>query len=538
MKVSHVYNAVRRWSRSHLDPILYGGATSLVQRTVAQAGAAAGKGGAGIGPRQSLWQPTSTAVLYAAVFIGGAVATFMLVLAILTPSGRTPARNNRMPFAAAQVAGPASSRRSRGFFAARQGAGPEAAAKEEAPLLCLYDRYTERKTEPVPYQLLKHLPARFCSHLVYGFVSPADLDNNSSPQAGQSQAGPIQAAEHRIRQMVQLKQLYPTLRILLGVGGPKVDSKSFSDELITEGRREHLAQRSVHWLRTRHMDGMHIQWMYPGEGNGRPSDRENFPRLLAQLRHAFRSENRRWHLTLYLPHEDDRVERGYDLRNALHSVHYAVVGSFGYVEPGRAEVTSPLFNRPPNGQGRSPVNSIYELILLLADRGAPRDKLLLAVSATGYSYALARGDTDVRSPLRGGDGRGRAGPFTATPGRMAYFEICYNVYRNSWARVFDTATSCPYAYREQEWVTYDDADSVRAKVAFLRNQTLGGAALVDVASDDYMGMCGPRNVLARTLRSALKHYVAPTKKAAGAPKASKQVLRRHRQRQRPRRLFG
>ncbi|KAH9364227.1 hypothetical protein HPB48_000548 [Haemaphysalis longicornis] len=469
----------------------------------------------------------------------------------------------------------------------------------------------------------------------------------------------------------------------------QVDSKSFSDELITEGRREHLAQRSVHWLRARHMDGMHVQWMYPGEGNGRPSDRENFPRLLAQLRHAFKAsssascpppralrtsrggrtddalphppqtENSRWHLTLYLPHEDDRLDRGYELRSALHSVHYAVMGSFGYMEPGRAEVTSPLFNRPPNGQGRSPVNSIYELVVLLADRGAPRDKLLLAVSATGYSYALAtvryhtsrdpglffllidnkpkphpgsaehpsgglrvnfqhlgifnkrlpkcrhlggfyfspppekqpprsasnpcpwvqhstiatepprrvlvcfgaskpvlltsfgicerlicgresyynRGDTEVRSPLRGGDGRGRPGPFTVTPGRMAYFEICYNVYRNSWARVFDTATSCPYAYREQEWVTYDDADSLRAKVAFLRNQTLGGAALIDVASDDYMGMCGPRNVLARTLRSALKHYVTPTKKPAGAaPEAARQVLRKHRRRRR--RLFG
>lgn len=72
-----------------------------------------------------------------------------------------------------------------------------------------------------------------------------------------------------------------------------MDSKSFSDELITEGRREHLAQRSVRWLRARHLDGMHVQWMYPGEGNGRPSDRENFPKLLAQIRNAFRASGTR-----------------------------------------------------------------------------------------------------------------------------------------------------------------------------------------------------------------------------------------------------
>ncbi|KAH7973952.1 hypothetical protein HPB49_007632 [Dermacentor silvarum] len=485
-------------------------------------------------------------VLYGAVFVGGAVASFMLVLAILTPSGRTAA-NNRAPLVAAQLvrslihcsnsateagwANERTVRRSRGLIFSRQ-SGSVLKPSEEAPLLCFYDRYTERKKEPVRYQLLKHLPARrviylFCSHLVYGFVSPSDLNNSSS--GGSSQAGPVADADHRIRQMVQLKQLYPTLRVLVGV-----DSKSFSDELITEGRREHLAQRSVRWLRARHLDGMHVQWMYPGEGNGRPSDRENFPKLLAQIRNAFRASGTRpksarltrWHLTMYLPHEDDRVDRGFELRNALRSVHYAVMGSFGFVEPGRAEV-------------------VYELVVLLLDRGAPRNKLLLAVSASGYSYALARADTDVRAPLRGGDGRGQAGPFTSTPGRLAYFEICYNVYRNSWARVFDAATSCPYAYRGQEWVTYDDADSVRAKVAFLRNQTLGGAALVDVAADDYMGMCGPRNVLARTLRAALKHY-SPQVAQSPSSRAKKGATAQHqkhyprvgRQMFRHRRRFG
>lgn len=519
MHVSGLYRSLVRWRRNQLDPLLRGGAKKFVGRRP------------GFPRKGGQSAAANSFVLYAAVFVGGAVATFMLVLAIMTPSGRSAAGRNRLPFAAAQ-AHERTIRRSRGLVFSRQ-RGVAERPSVEAPLLCLYDRNTERKKEPVQYQLLKHLPARFCTHLVYGFVSPLDLNNGSS--GGASQAGSEADADRRIRQMVQLKQVYPTLRVLVGVGGPKVDSKSFSDELITEGRREHLAQRSVRWMRARHLDGMHVQWMYPGEGNGRPSDRENFPKLLAQLRKAFKTESSRWHLTLYLPHEDERVDRGYELRNALHSVHYAVMGSFGYVEPGHAEVTSPLYNRPPAADGRSPINSVHELVVLLEDRGAPRSKLLLAVSASGYSYALARADTDVRAPLRGGDGRGQPGPFSLTPGRMAYFEICYNVYRNSWARVFDAATSCPYAYRGQEWVTYDDADSVRAKVAFLRNQTLAGAALVDVAADDYMGMCGPRNVLARTLRSALKHYGASqdsaalrVKKAAQRPRSARQLFRHRR----------
>ncbi|KAH9384572.1 hypothetical protein HPB48_026580 [Haemaphysalis longicornis] len=271
--------------------------------------------------------------------------------------------------------------RSRRAVVSRQKSG-----NEEAPLLCLYDRNTERGKNPTPYQLLKHLPASFCTHLVYGFVSPVDLNGGPSP-AHPSQAGPIKDAERRIGQMVALKKFHPTLRVLLGVGGPKVDSQSFSDQLSTEGQRDRFAKRSVRWLQARRLDGMHVQWMYPGEGNGRPTDRQNFPKLLSQLRRAFKSQSgSRWHLTLYLPHDHTQIDRGYELRNAVNSVHYAVFAAFGFSEPGLAEVTSPLYNQPPTVEGVSPVNSIHELVLLLLDRGAPSNKLLLGLSATGLSY--------------------------------------------------------------------------------------------------------------------------------------------------------
>lgn len=134
-------------------------------------------------------------------------------------------------------------------------------------------------------------------------------------------------------------------------------------------------------------------------------------------------ENPRWHLLLFLPREDDTLDKGYEVRASVNAVHYAILGSYGYTEPGRAEVVSPLFNRPP-AAGRSPINSVHELVALMIDRGASRHKLLLGMSASGVSYALARpSDTSVRAPLRGGDSRGSPGPFTAKPGTMAYFEV-------------------------------------------------------------------------------------------------------------------
>lgn len=502
MWLSDLYRAMSRWRVSQLS-------------AAPRVGARQAYGWTGLWAQNSL-------ILYAAVFVSCAVAVAVISLAIMPDktSKWAPARSAQFAFQQAP-------RRSRRLVVSRQKSG-----NEEAPLLCLYDRNTEREKSPTPYQPLKHLPASFCTHLVYGFVSPVDLNSASSSPSRPSQAGSVKDAERRIGEMVALKKLHPTLRVLLGVGGPKVDSKSFSDQLSTEDQRDRFAKRSVRWLNARRLDGMHVQWMFPGEGNGRPTDRENFPKLLSKLKRAFTSQSgSRWHLTLYLPHDHSRVDRGYELRNSVNSVHYAVIAGFGFSEPGLAEVTSPLYNQPPTVEGVSPVNSINELVLFLLDRGAPSNKLLLGLSATGFSYTLARGQAGVRAQLREGDGRGRPGPFSVTPGQLAYFEICYNVFRNGWARVFNAGTSCPYAYKGQQWVSYDDADSVRAKVAFVKNRTLAGVALVDVAADDYMGMCGPKNVLARTIRSALSHY-APLPPSDGPakrrPRASRQVKRRQR----------
>lgn len=488
--------AVSRWSKTRLDPLLGASGNVGKARDV-------GDGAAAVGAR-------NPCLLYSAVFVGGSLATFMLALAIMSPESSLS--RDRWQYARGSQG-----IRQRGLVFSRQGVGSVNGAWDStAPLVCLYDRNSERTKEPVRYQMLKHLPARYCSHLVYGFVSPADLSNSTSKSAT---AGCVTEAKRRLRQMVTLKKHSPELKVLVALGGPKVDSKSFSDELITEGRREHFSQRAAHWLKSLQLDGLLVQWMFPGQGNGRPSDRQNLPRLMAQLREAFKAENSAWQLLIYMPHDDSVVDRGYEVRAISRSVDYVVMGTHGYTEPGHTEVTSPLFNRPPS-PGRSAANSVHELVALLVDRGTPRYKLLVGVSATGVSYSLARGDTSVRAPLRSGNAKGGAGPFTQTPGKLAYFEICYNVYRNSWARVFDAPTSCPYAYHGLEWVTYDDSDSLRAKVAFLRNQSLGGAALLDVGADDYMGMCGPRNVLARTLHSALRNYVAR------APQQQKSIRRR------------
>jgi chitinase len=48
----------------------------------------------------------------------------------------------------------------------------------------------------------------------------------------------------------------------------------------------------------------------------------------------------------------------------------------------------------------------------------------------------------------------------------------------------------PYAYRDNQWVGYDDEGIVRRKSKFVVEQNLGGIMFWSIDNDDFRGACG------------------------------------------------
>ena len=59
---------------------------------------------------------------------------------------------------------------------------------------------------------------------------------------------------------------------------------------------------------------------------------------------------------------------------------------------------------------------------------------------------------------------GNAGLYTGEAGFLAYYEICTRVQQQNWTKVFDDELKSNYAYKGQEWVGYDDTQSIGFKV--------------------------------------------------------------------------
>lgn len=134
-------------------------------------------------------------------------------------------------------------------------------------------------------------------------------------------------------------------------------------------------------------------------------------------------------------------------------------------------------------------------------QGAPRDKLNVGIGAYGRSFTLASVNSNhVGSPA---NAPGRGGPFLEEPGYLGYSEICTNLIRNRWTRVWESTQMCPYAFYANQWVGYDDLVSTQYKLEYIISNNLGGSMWWSIDTEDHLNLCGngrfPLLTLARNM---------------------------------------
>ena len=85
----------------------------------------------------------------------------------------------------------------------------------------------------------------------------------------------------------RLKDVNPELKILISIGG-WTWSGNFSDAVLTAESRSEFAKTSVDIVADYDLDGVDIDWEYPGQiGDNnvyRPEDKQNYTRMFKALR--------------------------------------------------------------------------------------------------------------------------------------------------------------------------------------------------------------------------------------------------------------
>jgi chitinase len=136
----------------------------------------------------------------------------------------------------------------------------------------------------------------------------------------------------------------------------------------------------------------------------------------------------------------------------------------------------------------TPALSIRNTVDTLVHAGVPRARIVVGVPFYGYGYggvAAEQHGLFQSAQRNGNEDTTVAGPRPRFVGSIRYYDIA-NALRAGFQRYWEEHAQVPWLYNpdSQTWITYDDAESIRRKAEFVRQQHLGGIMIWELSGDD------------------------------------------------------
>ena len=315
----------------------------------------------------------------------------------------------------------------------------------------------------------KTIHANKLTHINYAFVDVKD-----------SMAWLTNIATDTInfRKLNYLKKDNPNLKILISIGGWSW-SENFSDAVVTERSRKKFASTSAAIVEQYNLDGVDIDWEYPGmkgEDNVfRTEDRENFTMMFKAIREELerlsKKTRKSYQLTTALPCFPklfDVTEMG---KVAAYLDYVNIMAYDFYVSGDTAGHHSNLF--PSENYDRE--DSGEKAFREFTKAGVPAEKLVLGIPFYGRSWIMKSDDN--RGINRQVDSTVRGGGFTFIKDSL--------MTRPGLVRYWDDKAKAPYLWNAttRQLVTYDDEESVKYKCEYIKAHNMAGIMFWQYASD-------------------------------------------------------
>jgi len=343
-------------------------------------------------------------------------------------------------------------------------------------LVCYYPNWTYYRTGDGKY-LVEDIDPSLCTHLVYAF---SVLDPATHLITVHDSWLDIDLAN--INKFINIKRHHPHVKLLLALGGWN-DSRlaKYSELLSDSGKRKAFVKHAVSFINDWGFDGLDLDYEYPGH-DGAATDKEGFTALVQELREAFNHFG--WELTAAVSAGKSTIDNGYDVAevcrhlDAVHLMCYDMHGSWEQVVDHHAKLYG--------DQGDE--LTVDFAVNYWISKGCPRSKMVVGIPTYGRTWTLAGPTNTIKSAA---SGPGSAGPITRESGFLAYSEICEKLCNDGWTSVSDpTGRMGPYAYKDNQWVGYDDPAMAATKARYIVTNQLGGAMFWDLPSDDFKNKFG------------------------------------------------
>ncbi|WP_283150736.1 glycoside hydrolase family 18 protein [Silvimonas soli] len=318
--------------------------------------------------------------------------------------------------------------------------------------------------------------AQRLTHICYAFANIRD--GKVVLLTGEDDAGHQPRSEEHFAKLHELRGVNPQLKLLISIGGWGADG--FSDAALTDESRAIFADSAIAFMTQRGLDGIDLDWEYPSNNMAsivaRPEDQHNFTLMLGALRERLdqlsdaegRTGKARYLLTIAAGAGQYYLD-GVEMAEVARLCDFVNLMTYDYYNgwATKAGHHTNLFNTLGDPEGDSCQRSVD----LFIANGLPADKLVLGCAFYG----------------RGLDGVGKAG--LGAPGTpksntsINYDDIVGKLLPDGAVRYWDDDAKAPWLLYNDTFVSYEDAESLSHKLAFLKERKLAGAFFWEYTED-------------------------------------------------------
>lgn len=360
---------------------------------------------------------------------------------------------------------------------------------DDYKMVCYYTVYSESPVQLQPSSIDPFL----CTHIIIAFAAVADGVLQPSSQSD------LQL----YRQVTDLKKVNPDLKVMLSVIC-FTSNGEFASVVSTPTHRTRFAEGAVRFLEDNFLDGLDIDWEFPAWPTGDEKQREHFTLLLKELRHHIDKMTRieKLLISVAVAAPEIIVDQAYDIPEMAKYVDFVNVMAYdfhfykSYLPLTGAN--APLYPLSSEKGYFTTLNTNWSSSYWVR-KGMPQEKVIVGLPTYGHSYTLMNAENSGWNAPASGNGQ------LGSDGFIDYSESCKFILLEDTKVIFDAENKVPYAYRNKEWISFDNEQSLAYKAEYAKEKEYGGVMVFSLNTDDFNGVCdGNTFPLTRRIKNVMQ----------------------------------